>query len=109
MKRQLSNGPQIKKRASTSSSSQAKNPTSPLNSSSSSQSTSPVIKKLKEDLRLAKSAIRTCPICSKGILIYMIRCDMIEKEISEGNGNNTYKFSLQIIQISIATSKPLTG
>ena len=30
------------------------------------QSTSPVIKKLKEDLKLAKSAIRTCPICSKG-------------------------------------------
>jgi hypothetical protein len=80
MKRQLSNGPQIKKRASTSSSAQAKNPASPLNSSSSSsQSTSPVIKKLKEDLRLAKSAIRTCPICSKGILVYMVPCDMIEK------------------------------
>ena len=60
--------PGIKKRALTTNSSPIKHQTASTNSTASSQSSSPVIKKLKEDLKLAKSAIRTCPICSEGML-----------------------------------------
>ena len=35
-------------------------------STSPNQTPSPVMMRLKEDLKLAKSAIRTCPLCSKG-------------------------------------------
>ena len=94
MKRQVSNGPTVKKRISTpnnarkSISTHEKNKTHQVHENiidqsielsetinekmnqsynqSVNQSTSPVIKKLKDDLKLAKSAIRTCPICSKG-------------------------------------------
>ena len=56
-----------KKRASGNNSVQVKSlPFRGSSTSPSHQSSSPVIKKLKEDLKLAKSAIRTCPICSKG-------------------------------------------
>ena len=56
-----------KKRASGNNSVQVKSlPFRGSSTSPSHQSSSPVMKKLKEDLKLAKSAIRTCPICSKG-------------------------------------------
>lgn len=65
MKYQSSKVPVIKKRTSTINSSPIKHQTASTNSSALTQSSSPVIKKLKEDLKLAKSAIRTCPICSE--------------------------------------------
>ena len=93
MKRQLSNGPTVKKptpnNARKSMSTHEKKKTHQVHENiinqsielsetinekmnrmnhSPNQSTSPVIKKLKEDLKLAKSAIRTCPICSEGNL-----------------------------------------
>ena len=77
MKKQLSKGPmvqkQVKKYKSNNSAIQEKGKVHQDYSSiidqvnqEKSPTASPVIKKLKEDLRLAKSAIRTCPICSKG-------------------------------------------
>jgi len=67
MKYQSTKVPVIKKRLPTTNSSSIKHQTATTNSTALSQSSSPVIKKLKEDLKLAKSAIRTCPICSEGM------------------------------------------